>query len=337
MTSFAYDYPLMNITNIVNDTTKNNWLTGTCGSPTNANITYTINGASNTYTATNMWIVGNANNNLHNISNLNFNGELIIKNTSSAGNLYMCFLLASSATNSGSDIDSLFSSNSGTGAININGDVVKSAGTDSFIIYTNRSDNSPVVIYTSPIPITTNLFSYENNLKFIDMTISNAEIVSNTVEGEWMECDNVPIGADTIAIYNLPIQSGLVKDMNTIDSFKTIVMFIVFFIACVFAYFLIPSAYLALINFFLGRKYLDPTAKKEWVATLDFRLSFVLIALSILLISIGAFGDPMSTNTGDVLLSGIIIAIIYIIGYVVIQSKKLGGRFIEGVRYDYLD
>jgi len=339
-TQIITDYPTMNIVNIVNDTTKNYWVSGSCAPPSNSppNITYNVNGATTTYTATKLWIIGNNGNNLHNIQGVKFDAELIIQHrSSSGGNFYMCFLLASSPLANATDIDNLFTSTNTN--ITLNNDIVSSTGNNEYMIYTNQVDRiSPVAVYTSPIQISTNVSSYQNNLGSI-VSIpqpANTQTVENGSASEWMECDNVPIGSDTVATYNLPIQSGLVKDMNTLDSFRTIVMFIVFFLACVFSYFLVPAAYLGLINQFIGRSYLDPETKKNRVTIIDWSISGIMIfGLSIPLILAGVFGDPNSTNTGDVLLSGIIIGIIYIIGFIIIQSKKLGGRFIEGVRYDY--
>jgi hypothetical protein len=345
-TTIAFDYPLMNISNI---TTMNGSLNGTCSSQDTsvANITYTSNNITNVYTAMEIWIIGNGggidpSGGLHNIPNANFNGELVILNKSTNGIFFMCFPLASSSTQQASDIDVMFNPNPGVVPININLDVIPSAGTNSFIVYnSNNSDNALIAVYTSPIQIQSDLSKYTNTLapSIFTMTGKNMQTIPNIQTGEWMECDNVPIGSDTIATYNLPIQSGLVKDINTIDSFKTIVMFIIFFILCVFSYFLIPSAYLALINIYIGKKYMDPKSKKETVGKIDLFISSVLIGFSILflILGVGVFGNASNSNTGDLLLTGIILSIMYIIGYVVIQSKKLGGRFIEGVRYDYLD
>jgi len=342
-TTIAFDYPLMNITNIVNDS-KAGTLTGQCSVSSSGppNITFTTNNITNIYTATNIWIIGStAPNGLHNIPNANFNAELVIQNSSGTGvSFYMCFPLASSSSQQASDIDGLFTKPTPSSvAININLDIVPSAGTNSFIFYNSTTpDANPVAVYTSPIQIQTDLIPYAGTLP-ISMSGTNPQTISNSQVSEWMECDNVPIGSDTIATYNLPIQSGLVKDINTIDSFKTIVMFIIFFIACVFSYFLIPSAYLALINIYVGKRYMDPSAKKNVVYNIDLFISSVIIGFSILflILGLGIFGNAGNSNTGDLLLTGIILSIIYIIGYVVIQSKKLGGRFIEGVRYDYLD
>jgi hypothetical protein len=340
-TQITPEYPIMNIVNIVNDTTKNYWVNGSCAPPTNSapNITYTTNGATTTYTATQLWIIGGNGSNLHNVPGVNFDAELVIQHTSSAGGyFYMCYLLASSPMATASDIDGLFTQTNTN--ITLNTDIVSGTGTDEFIIYTNQVDKiSPVAVYTSPIQISSNVSIYQNNLGSIISIPQpvDSQVISNNSASEWMECDNVPIGSDTVATYNLPIQSGLVKDINTLDSFRTIIMFIIFFLACVFSYFLVPSAYLGLINLFIGNGYLDPDTKKSRVATIDWSISAIMIGgLSIPLILSGVFGNPDTMNTGDVLLSGIIIGIIYIIGFIIIQSKKLGGRFIEGVRYTYV-
>ena len=331
-TTITFDYPSMNISNIINDTTKNYWVSGTCNPPSNTtNITYSVNGASATFTATQMWIVGPENSNLHNVPGASFNGELIIQNTSANGTFYMCFLLASSPLNALSDIDNLF--NSSNAFIDINLDIVPTSGNNSFMIYTISVDNYTIAVYTSPIPISANLFKYQNNLTNIAMTGSDMITISNDNSSEWMECDNVPIGADTVATYNLPIYSGLVKDINTLDSFKTIVMFIIFFLSCVFCYFLIPTTYLAFIDFIMGNRYYDPNAKKQSVKWIDFGLTAFFVGMAIILIITGL---SVKTNSGDLILTGIIFGMIYLIGYIIIQSKKMAGRFIEGVRYDYL-
>ena len=68
---------------------------------------------------------------------------------------------------------------------------------------------------------------------------------------------------------------------------------------------------------------------------MDYVLSFLLGGVGLILICVGAFSDPTKVeNTGDILLSGFAVSIIYIISYIIIQAKKLGGgTFIPGVTY----
>jgi hypothetical protein len=150
-----------------------------------------------------------------------------------------------------------------------------------------------------------------------------------------MECDYVPIGSDTVTTYNLPIQSSALKDMGSIDTFRTIIMFIVFLFICAFSYLIIPTVYLIVMQRILGNQFLDQASKKKKIFYIDVIISFAFCATALILICVGAFADPSpSVNSGDLILSGLIISILYIISYIVIQSKKLGGKFIDGIKYE---
>jgi hypothetical protein len=152
-------------------------------------------------------------------------------------------------------------------------------------------------------------------------------------EGDWMECDFVPIGSDTINTYSLPITSGLVKDLSTFDSYKTIIMFIIFYVVCGFSYLLVPAIYLAIVFRVFGHGFLDQSEKKTRVLYLDYTLTVLFAGIGIILVLVGLFADVK--NAGDLILTGLILCIIYAIGYVIIQSKKLAGKFIDGVKYEY--
>jgi preprotein translocase subunit SecG len=149
-----------------------------------------------------------------------------------------------------------------------------------------------------------------------------------------MECDYVPIESADVTTYSLPIQSSLIKDSNSMDSLRTTIMFVTFFIICVFAYFLIPTVYLAVLAKLI-KDDAPPEKKKKVVLYMDYVLSFLLGGVGLILICVGAFSDPTKVeNTGDLLLAGFAVSIIYIISYIIIQARKLGGgTFIPGVTY----
>jgi hypothetical protein len=111
-------------------------------------------------------------------------------------------------------------------------------------------------------------------------------------------------------------------------------MFVTFFIICVFAYFLIPTIYLAVLAKLI-KDDAAPEKKKKVVLYMDYVLSFVLGGVGLILICVGAFSDPTKVeNTGDILLTGFAFSIIYIISYIIIQARKLGGgTFIPDVNY----
>jgi hypothetical protein len=117
----------------------------------------------------------------------------------------------------------------------------------------------------------------------------------------------------------------------------------VFLILCVFSYLIIPSVYLAVMTKLIaavGGNNISTGEKKIWILYLDIALSTVFGLTGLILICIGAFGnsDPSLpdyiANTSDILLAGFSISIIFIISYIVVQSKKMTGKFIEGVKYE---
>jgi hypothetical protein len=177
----------------------------------------------------------------------------------------------------------------------------------------------------------------QNNLGSFDMPMpvpaSVYSVVPVAQSGQWMECDYVPIDSEEVATYNLPISSDLVKSSSMFSSFQTIILFIVFFFICVLSYFIIPGAYQALV-YLCFRTYASEggvAEKKKINAYLDFAISFVLCVPALLLVVCGVFvpNSNSNVNTGDVILSGVCIGIIYIIGYIVVQSKKLDENFID--------
>jgi hypothetical protein len=155
--------------------------------------------------------------------------------------------------------------------------------------------------------------------------------------GEWMECEYVPIDSEEVTTYNIPIASDLVKSGSMFNAMQTIILFIVFFFICVFAYLVIPVSYLAVVGIWL--KQMAPNAysssdKKDYIWYLDAILSILVGGTGFILVCVALFTNNLP-NANDVILSGFCLGIIYIIGYIVIQSKKMsGGTFIPGVDYD---
>jgi hypothetical protein len=150
-----------------------------------------------------------------------------------------------------------------------------------------------------------------------------------------MVCENVEIDSDeTITSYNLPINSPILKEYGTVDSFKTAVMFIVFFFICVFSYLLIPPVYLMIIKKLVSRSKPNGMGEKDFVFIIDIILCVILGGTGLILIGVGALSKPCQVeNQGDVLLSGFVISIIFIISYIVVQSKKMTGPFVPGIDY----
>lgn len=311
------------------------------GGGSTPNVVYTKSNTTMNFKATQLFIYGN----VHGKNGISYTGELIIKNdplTNAAHtpSIYMCFILSYNSNNPPTDIDKLIT-NTGNTPISVAINSTPDPNTGATYILYNATNNSGipclVAIFTNPIQISTKLVGFSNVCDSLFITPNSAlkySIVQNQVQGDWMECDYVPIESAAVATYNLPIQSSLIKDSNSMDSLRTTIMFVTFFMICVFAYFLIPTIYLAVLAKLL-KPDTPPDKKKKVVLYMDYVLSFLLGGMGLILICVGAFSDPTKVeNTGDILLSGFAISIIYIISYIIIQARKLGGGvFIPGISY----
>jgi hypothetical protein len=336
----------MNLSGITKDA-KNNFVTAICSVGSTSNLTFTQNNVATEFMAKNMYIIGSSKGSkypLHLIKGLEggYTGELIIKlkDTNNTKILYICYplSLASAAASGSEQVDNVLNidPNTSTMIVDFNLAINSKGGPANYVVYSNSSDNSTVVLFTRPIYITSiNLLSLQNNISIFDMVPKNGYSVLSLTddEGDWMECDFVPIGSDTINTYSLPITSGLVKDLSTFDSYKTIIMFIIFFVVCGFSYLLVPAIYLAIVVRVFGHGFLDQSEKKTRVLYLDYTLTVLFAGIGIILVLVGLFAHVK--NAGDLILTGLILCIIYAIGYVIIQSKKLAGKFIDGVKYEY--
>jgi hypothetical protein len=343
----THDFPTTIANSIIRDT-ANSSISAVIMPGKKPNVVYINQTITTNFKANQLWIVSESagtKNKLHSIPGITFNGEMIIKlvpdnNISGINVLYFCFLLASSSQNKDSPIDDLIKNANTTNTVNLNiNSAMEDLGTagNYFVYQSSSADKAMVVVFTNPIGIKTNILSLQNNLNLFPMASASYSLLKGQLsqEGDWMECDYVPIGTDTINTYNLPIQSTAIKDMGSIDTFRTIIMFVVFLFICAFSYLIIPTVYLIVLQRILGNQYLDQASKKKKIFYIDIIVSFAFCATALILICVGAFADPTpSVNSGDLILSGLVISILYIISYIVIQSKKLGGKFIDGIKYE---
>lgn len=354
--SISVNYLPMGLTGVLND--PNNYcISAMCSKSSTSNVTYSTSSGTQEYKANKLWIVGNGPgtlNQLHSVQGIppsSVNGELIVQNFNTNGDkiLYMCYLLCVTQTAiPGADqIDNILNVTPQNNIMTVDLNAAinsKPVASPVYIQYSSTvlGPGATVIVYSQPIWITSvNLFALQNNIGLFDMpmptTPSAYSIIPQEVAGSWMECDYVPIDSEEVATYNLPIGSGLIKDNSTFSSFRTIILFLVFFFLCLIAYMIVPAVYLAIAYRVLGRVYRDQQQKRDRIFYMDAILSFLLGGTAIILICVGAFAPAASvTNSGDILLSGFCIGIIYIISYIIVQSKKTSGKFIEGVKYDYL-
>jgi hypothetical protein len=332
-------YPKLNVINISNN--NGDFISGTYfNNSSTPNVTHTINSIKNTYKAKEIRVYGP----LFPGISVNYNATLVIKNSkdTNSQDLYMCFLLNTNRVSQPTEIDKLLTATQPTVEIDIDAAIDRNTGTDQYIAYDTKNymGECRVMIYTSPIRIVTPTDSFISTTDwFPDISTDKAatNMVLNSVNASdqpWMVCENVDIGAEEVTTYNLNIDSSILKQSATMDSFKTIMMFIVFLFICAFSYMIIPSVYLMMIKRIMERSKPAGMDVKQFVFLVDIFISILLGLTGFILICFGAFSKPGEVeNQGDVLLAGFVISIIYIISYIVIQSKKMTGPFVPGVDY----
>jgi hypothetical protein len=339
----SHSYPSMNVTSVQPITDNGDTIiqANFMGGGSTPNLVYTKSNVTVNFKASKLFIVGN----VHKNNGVSYSGELIIKNdpltnAASTPSIYMCFILSYNSSAPATDIDKIINSK-GSSPIQVDlNKYTESSGDMTYVLYNASNTNGipcVVAIFSNPIQINTDLAGFATKIDSLFTTSKGSltySIVKNKNEGEWMECDYVPIDSESVATYSLPIQSSLIKDSNSLDTMRTTIMFVTFFIICVFAYFLIPTIYLAILSK-VFKDNTDGEKKKKTILYMDYVLSFLIGGTALILICVGAFSDPTKVdNVGDILLAGFSLSIVYIISYIIIQAKKLGGGvFIPGVNY----
>lgn len=334
------NYPKLSVTGI--NTNNGDFVSGTYfNNSSTQNVTYTINTLKNTYKAKELRIYGP----LFPGISVNYNATLVIKNSkdTNSEDVYVCFLLNTNRISQPTEIDKILTALQSSVEVNISSALNRGAGSDQYIVYESKNFMGPckVIIYTSPIRIVTPTDSFISTTDWfqdISLDKDNTNTVVNSVNAAdqpWMVCENVDIDSDEmITSYNLPINSPILKEYGTVDSFKTAMMFIVFFFVCMFSYLIIPPVYLMIIKKIVDRSKPNGMGEKDFIFYIDFILCFLLGGTGFILICVGALSEPGKVeNQGDVLLSGFVISLIFIISYIIIQSKKMTGPFIPRVDY----
>lgn len=333
-------YPKLAVSGI--NTNNGDFVSGTYfNNSSTQNVTYTINTIKNTYKAKELRIYGA----LFPGISINYNATLVIKNSKDTNSdvVYMCFLLNTNRISQPTEIDKILTATQDSVDVDISATLNRGAGSDEYIVYESKNFMGPckVIIYTSPIRIVTPTDSFISTTDWfedisLDKDNTNTMVNSeNAADQPWMVCENVDIDSDEmITSYNLPINSPILKEYGTVDSFKTAMMFIVFFFVCMFSYLIIPPVYLMIIKKIVDRSKPNGMGEKDFIFYIDFVICFVLGGTGLILICVGALSEPGTVkDQGDVLLAGFVISIIFIIAYIIIQSKKMTGPFIPRVDY----
>lgn len=343
------NYLPMGLTGLMFDK-NNNWITANCSRSSTPNLVYIENGTTTNYYVNKLWIIGKEPGTNYplpsftGVSNLNMGqptAELILQNFTDdrEQTAYVCILLYyANEAPPGGQVELILNavkSLQSNATVDLNADIFRQIDQNAtFVQYDSKENgaNANVIIYSVAIPITSvAINTLQNNLGLFDMYSSDYNIIPPLEPGSWMECDYVPIDSEEVAAYSLPLNSEVLGMSGNNNNMKTIMLFIVFAVLVGVAYAIIPDTYLFLVGLMLGKGFVGTQTEVNRVFYLDLLLTFVFGVTSVVLICVGAFGNPEKiANTGLLLTVGLTLAIFYTLCYIIIQSKKMSNTFLPG-------
>jgi hypothetical protein len=221
------------------------------------NVTYP--NSLNNYNATNIYISSIIHNNITQISSTSM-AELIIehKTITGFGTLYTCFLLefinGSKDVNDLDKLISMYNSKNTKNTKNILFNLNKTIPTQDYCIIYKPTNSITAMVFTTPIYLNqnsydillknkigaNNLFS-NYNANYI--VLPKANISQRGEEEIYIDCTPTGESAETIATYNVPIQSEYTRDWGKLDFMKMTIQLLMVFILLLTTYFGVPIMY----------------------------------------------------------------------------------------------
>ena len=339
----------------------NSIISGSIESDSNSTPNVTIlknNFPINSFIATRFYIVGNANQKkdtnltsfvtkdgdiykpyLVDPTQVNY-GELIIEGTDSikSKKVRICFLLLSAANavqGAGSLVELLQSNSTNPSKIVDFGSAISGAFAQAksenakpkdtqireiklfYVKY--ELDAYTYIASTTPIYVNATLI-FGNSFDLSSKGINDYVIINAFDNEQWMECDYAPLSSSEITVMQVPI--GSVSDLDSEQSFKQIVLFLVFLIFILVFYFVIPPMYQMLLLKLANN---DQNALCKTMEYFDYGYNIIFMLLWIILISVGV--SSTEENAPNVLYAGVVIVVMHIITFGTIMVSKYNPNF----------
>jgi len=259
-------------------------------------------------------------------------GELVIEgiDPKTSEKMRICFLLFTSNKSTpgiGSLVDLLQSSRDNPPkSVDFGGAIsgaIMDAKTDpklqrSYVKY--DLDSYTYIISTLPINVNATLI-FSNAFNLGASRVSSYAVIQTAVDEQWMECDYVPLGMDQVTtMMQVPI--GSVSDLDSEQSFRQVILFLVFLVFILAFYFVIPPLYKMLLWKLANN---DQNAMCNVMKYLDYGYNIVLGVLWFILLWVGI--TSKDSNAPDVLNSGIIIGVMHLITYGTVTVSKYNPNF----------
>ena len=296
-TFISLNYPELRVDNLQitkDDLGKKSIQANFIGKPNEPNVIYSKTDIPQKYQAKHLYILGK----LHKDLDIDYDGELIIKNQSQTTQqtIYTIFLLKTntlvqslvqSFTNQLTDPETLTSL-----AINNMIDLTKPT---KYIVYS--SANTTIIINTNVINVGFDLKDYSTNSSITDLLMStkmstsivemnnqdqsvnksvnksyegfsintDGKLTNDAKDGDYMICDNLPVGSAEELSYVIPGNSAVVDSITANSAFSSMMYIVICFCLFLAIYVLSPIGYVWLFN---GNDYLFDSLKKIYSKTI---------------------------------------------------------------------
>jgi hypothetical protein len=302
------------------------------GKSNSPNVSYSKNSIPVNYQAEKLYIFGK----IHNIRNLDWDGECIIKNSSNTTNsvIYTVFLLKTSKTAKSNTFFDDFSKLPARTTLEIN-DLLESPTSD--ILY-KSGPNIKVIINTNVIKIKSDVSQFSNIHTLFTVNPEQYSIITNqsidmvnvegfqegaTSEEQYFECDMLDIDSDLAQTYSVPVSSGALINASQTDAATVFMNYIMYFIIFMFMFMGSPYLYNAIHEKWLDQMKLAYLKDDILDGYIKYRriggiITFVFFVFSLSFMIAG--GVQKRT---DYMAGGVIVAVAYAIGYISIVYKDL--------------
>jgi len=186
-------------------------------------------------------------------------GELIIehKEITGYGTLYTCFLLKFVNNNiESNDLDKLFNMYNNNNQNSVLFNLNKTIPPQDYCIVYKPTNLITTMVFTTPIYLNKNSYNifFDQKNSFLPnslfgnysdnyIVLPKANISQRGEEEIYIDCTPTGESAETIATYNVPIQSEYTRDWGKLDFMKTTIQLLLVFILILTTYFGVPIMY----------------------------------------------------------------------------------------------
>lgn len=311
---------------------------------TNTNTNVTLQTSTSTpYTSTNLYIYGK----IFNIPDIPYDGVLVIENAPNTNDastkLYTCILLQKSANASGMSptvVDQIIGQSVKQTAQTLSVEINQLLGeSTNDIIYLDTTGHQVVIVLATslvPVQIISDLSKYSTSTTLFDQSYPQGGTYSiiNGTEGQgtaesfvtkegfkeglddlYIDCTPTDVDPATVATYALPINSGLMADINQTNFMNTAINFFVFLMLCVVANFAVPIWYKTFIMDVIRNGGTDDEYAR--LSAVDKFLGVVVFIFSLALAIDGIKEKNVLETT-----VGIMSFVIFMVSFMILWNKK---------------